>query len=150
MELTIDSQSFDIPGAWEHDLSIGRLLASSRSRGDSIAMPYVQGTTAFPLRRDEVIVDLTLQVFGDVDSTGTPHADEYIGLADNLLFLQDFVADRMDGATATYPATLDVHGARTFTADVQILNFQLVRHALTVAYVSYDLRIPAGRWTEVP
>ena len=150
MELTIDGQSFDLPGAWEHDLSLGRLLATARSRGETSTMPYVQGTTPFPLRRDEVIVDLTMQVFGDKDSTGTPHANEYLGLADNLLFLTDFVADRMDGTTDTYTATLDVHGARTFTAEVQILNFQLVRHALTVAYVAYDLRIPAGRWTEVP
>lgn len=150
MQLTIDSQSLDVPGAWEHDTSIGRLLATAKSRGESIPMPYAQGRTAFPLRRDEIIVDLTMQVYGDKNNAGVAHANEYIGLADNLLFLTDFVNDRMNGTTATYPATLSVHGVRTYTASVQIINFQIVRHALTVAYVSYDLRIPSGLWTLVP
>lgn len=148
MILTIDSQSFDVPGAWEHTTSIARLIATARGRGDNQPMPYLTGRPAHRLWLDEIVVDLELEVFGDVDSTGTPHADEYIGLEDNLLFLMDFVADRMSSTDATVPATLETHGGRMFTADVQILNLQLVRHAITVAYVSYDLRIPAGRWTE--
>ncbi len=147
MELTIDSQSFDVPGAWEHNTSIARLLVNARGRGESITMPYVPGRVAYPVRRDEIIVDLELEVYGDVDHAGAPHADEYVGLADNLLFLQDFANDRMEG-TATYPAVLTV-GTRTFEADVQILNMLLMQHRITAAYVSYDLRIPAGRWTEV-
>lgn len=150
MILTIDAQSFDVPGAFEHTTSIARLLTTVRSRGDNQPMPYLTGRPAQRLWMDEVVVSLDLEVFGDVDNAGTPHADEYIGLEDNLLFLLDFVADRASDVDATVPATLETHGGRTFTADVQILNLQLVRHAITVAYVSYDLRIPAGRWAETP
>lgn len=147
MELIIDAQPFDLEGFCEHNASIGRLLVTASSRGGNRRLPNLAGRRPYPIQVDEVVVDLELEVFGDVDHAGVAYADPFVGLSDNLLFLQDFVLDRM-GAAATVPAVLNVDGGRTFEADVQILNLQLARHAITMAYVSYDLRIPAGRWTE--
>lgn len=146
--LTIDSQSLDIPGAWEHDLSLGRLRSVIKSRGSSRLLPNLPGRRPYPILPDEVVVDLVLEVYGDKDSTGASHVSIYAGLEDNLTYLTDFVLDGWDGATTTRPAVLEMPGGRTFSADVQILNWQVLRHEPTIAYVSYDLHVPAGVWTE--
>lgn len=148
--LTIDGQSFDIEGAWEHDTSLGLLLGAVQSRGSNRLVPGSAGVIANPIRPTEVVVDMRLQVYGDRDETGAAHADEYAGLTDNLVYLRDFVTARMDGVDTTQTAVFEAPGGRQFTTGVQILNWQVVRHAITVAYVSYDLRIPSGVWTEVP
>lgn len=148
--LTVDGQSLDIDGAWEHDLSLGRLLGSVRTRGSNRRVPGAQGVIARPLRKDEVVVDLQLEVYGSKDETGAAHADYFAGLSDNLIYLREWVEGLADGSTETYTALLEVPGGRQFTTDAQIINWQVARHDVTIAYVSYDLRIPSGTWTEVP
>ena len=148
--LTIDSQSFDIPGFAEHDDSLGRLWGAVNARGGNRLVPQVAGRRAYPMLPDEVTVDMQLEVYGVKDNAGVAHADEFVGLSDNLLWLRDFVTSRLDGTTAAVPASLEVVGGRVFEADVQIINWQVVRYAPTVAYVSYDLRVPGGVWTETP
>lgn len=147
--LTIDGQSFDIDGAWEHDKSLGRLLGSLRSRGSSRLVPGSAGTLPNPIRPTEVIVDMALQVLGTKNAVGTPYADEFAGVTDNLIFLRDFVADRMDGTIKTVPAVFEAPGGRQFTTGVQILNWDIARHEGLIAFVTYDLRIPSGVWTEL-
>lgn len=146
--LTIDGQSFDIDGAWEHDKSIGRLLGALRSRGHSRLVPGSAGVLANPIRPTEVIVDLVLEVYGEKNNLGAAHADVFAGVTDNLIFLRDFVKARMDGTTKTVPAVFEAPGGRRFTTGVQILNWDIARHESTVAFVTYDLRIPSGVWTE--
>lgn len=147
--LTIDSQSFDIEGAWKHNRSLRRLRSTVATRGESIAMPYVAGRTAFPTRPDEVVVDMELMVFGIRDSAGSLHTDRLAGLDENLAYLEDFVLDHTDGTTTTWTATLETPSARTWTAEVQILNWQILQENGVQVVIGYDLRIPAGRWTEV-
>ena len=147
--LTIDGQSFDVPGAWEHDLSLARLVVDVATRGANRLVPGTAGVIPRPIRTTELLVDLQLEVFGDKNQAGVAHANEFDGLMDNLIFLRGFVTARADGVETTQAAVLDT-GSRSFTTDVQIINWRLARHALTVAFISYDLRIPSGVWTEIP
>jgi len=147
--LTIASQSLDITGAWEHNMSLTRLIGTAQSRGSNRLIPNNAGRTAYAILRDEVIVDLELEIYGVKNSAGAAHANEFDGLTANMAYLYDFVLDGMaSGAAATRAATLELPNSRTFTADVQILNWRVVRQDVLVAYVSYDLRIPGGIWTD--
>lgn len=147
--LTIDSQSFDIPGAWKHNRSLRRLRSTIVTRGDNRKVPGPPGTYANPTRRDEVIVDLELMVFGQRNSLGAPHMNVLAGLDENLLYLEEFVHDHTNGETAAWPAVLETPSGRTFETDVQILNFQIAQENAVQVVVGYDLRIPSGRWTEI-
>lgn len=147
--LTIDSQSLDIEGAWKHNRSLRRLRSTIRTRGESRLVPNVAGRSAYTVLADEVIVDLELMVYGTNNAAGTPYADPVEGLTDNLITLEDFVLARVDaGSAATLPATLELPGARTFTANVQILNWGIAQENGANVVIGYDLRIPAGVWTE--
>lgn len=145
--LTIDSQSLDIVGAWEHDLSLGRLLGAVQTRGENRLIPNLVGRRAYLMRPDEVVVDMQLEVYGDKDSAGAAHANVYAGLSANLVYLREFVLGTYAAATQT--AVLEVPGGDQFTTEVQILNWQIANHGVTVARIIYDLRIPSGTWTEV-
>lgn len=146
--LTIDSQSLDIAGAWQHNRSIRRLRSTIRSRGESRAIPSMEGRLAKPVVRDEVIVDLELMVFGTNDRLGSAHADEMSGLDENLDYLEGWVHDHIDGTTDTWTAELVTTSGFTYEAQVQILNWQILRDNGPQVVVSYDLRIPAGIWTQ--
>lgn len=146
--LTVDSQSFDIAGAWHHNRSLRRLRSSIRTRGNNRLIPNVDGQIGYPVRRDESVVDMELMVFGLKDQTGTPHADSMSGLDENLAYLEDWVHDHLDGSTAAWPAVLVTTSGRTFEADVQILNWQVMADNGPQVVIGYDLRIPAGIWTE--
>lgn len=148
--LTLGGQSFDLAGFAEHDDSLGRLWGAATARGSTRLIPHVDGRRAYPMRPDEVTVDLQLEVYGEKDNTGAAHVDEFTGLSANLLWLRDFVVATWDGTNATVAASLETVGGSAYTADVQILNWQVVRYAPTVAYVAYDLRIPGGVWTTSP
>lgn len=147
--LTIDSQSFDIEGAWKHNRSLRRLRSTIATRGQNRRVPGTAGVYANPVRRDEVIVDLELMVFGRNNAAGTPYANVLAGLDENLLHLEDFVLDHTDGTTAAWPAVLETASGRTFETDVQILNWQIAQENAVQVVITYDLRIPSGRWTEI-
>ena len=148
VSLTIDSQDLDIAGAWHHyDGSLLRLLSTVASRGDNRLIPNVEGRVAYASLVDEHTVDLEMVVYGAKNGSGTPHANTVDGLAANLATLRTFVlAGLTSDPDATRPATLTV-GASTWTADVQILNWQLARWTGHHAFISYDLRVPSGVWT---
>lgn len=148
--LTIDGQSFDIEGAWKHTRSLRRLRSTIRTRGENQPIPGVAGTADYPVLRDEVVVDLELMVFGRNDAAGTPHASVLAGLDENLAYLDDWIADHTDGTASTYAATLETNSGATYTADVQILNWQPAQENVTQVVMSYDLRIPAGIWVPTP
>ena len=145
--LTIDGQSLDIEGAWKHNRSLRRLRSTAASRGDNRIIPGTAGRTAYPVLRDEVIVDLELIVSGSNDAAGTPHASLIAGLDENLAFLDDWMRDHMDGSAATYTATLETASGTTYTTPVQILNWQVASEHAVQVVMSYDLRIPSGTWT---
>lgn len=144
--LTIAGQSLDIPGAWQHNRSLRRLRSTVRSRGDNRVVPSAAGTTAYAVRRTEVVVGLELMVFGGNDAAGTPHADLVAGLDANLAFLDDWAADRMDGTTATWAGSYLAPNGTTYTADVQLLNWEIAQENVTQVLIAYDLRIPSGIW----
>lgn len=146
--LTINGQSFDLDGFAEHTTSLARLWGAVTTRGENRTIPGAEGRKALAPIVDEVTIDMELDVFGVNDNTGTPHANETVGVSDNVLWLRDFVAALADGSTDTVTASLEVLGSRTFGAEVQILNFQVVNLGTSVARVLYDLRIPGGTWTE--
>jgi hypothetical protein len=146
--LIVDSQSFDIEGAWKHNRSLRRLRSTIRTRGDNAVIAERPGRKAFAPIRDEVVVDMELMVFGRVDGTGTPHADVEEGLDENLAYLEDWVLDRTDGSVVTCLAQLETRSGRTFEADVQLLNWQILQENVTQVVIGYDIRIPLGMWTE--
>ncbi len=148
--LTIAAQALDIDGAWKHNRSLRRLRSSVRSRGDNRLIPNLAGRRAYPVQRDEVVVDLELIVFGRNNSAGTPYANTLAGLDTNLAYLDDWVAGLMDGTTSTYAASLETPDGTTYTADVQVLNWNIAQEHGTVAVVGYDLRVPAGIWVASP
>ena len=146
--LTINAQLLDIAGAWQHNRSLRRLRSTIRTRGETRLIPNVVGRRSYPVMLDEVIVDLELMVFGRNNAAGTPYLDHLEGLDDNLATLETFVRGLADGATADYPATLETASGRTFTTDVQILNWQIAQENAVQVVIGYDLRIPSGVWTE--
>ena len=147
--LTIDGQSLDIEGAWKHNRSLRRLRSTITTRGENQAVEGVPGTSDYPVIRHETVVDLELMVFGRNNAAGTPHASLLAGLDTNLAFLDDWVADHTDGSTSTYAATLETASGASFTADVQIINWQIAQENAVQVVMSYDLRVPSGIWVPV-
>lgn len=145
--LTIDGQSLDIEGAWKHNRSLRRLRSTASSRGENRIIPGTAGTTAYPVLRDEVVVDLELIVSGSNDRLGAPYASLVAGLDSNLDYLDDWMRAHMDGSAATYTASLETANGTTYTTPVQILNWQVAAEHGTQVVMSYDLRIPSGTWT---
>lgn len=146
--LVFDGQAFDIEGAWKHNRSLRRLRSTIRTRGESRIIEGVEGRTPYVVLKDEIVVDLELMVYGVNDGTGTPHSDVLEGLDENLAYLEDFVYDHTDQSAATWTAVLETVSGRTFEAQAQILNWQIAQENVTQVVVGYDLRIPAGVWTE--
>ena len=146
--LTIAGQSLDIEGAWQHNRSLRRLRDTIVSRGESALIPKVAGRRAYAPIRDEMVVDLELMVFGRNNAAGTPHATVLAGLDANLDTLTDWANARIDGTSATWAATLTTNSGATYTADVQILNWQVAQENVTQVVISYDLRIPSGIWAQ--
>ena len=147
--LTIDGQSLDIDGAWGHNRSLRRLRSTIATRGDNQAVEGVPGTTAYGVIRHETVVDLELKVYGINDRLGAAHPDLLTGVDENLAYLDDWVADHTTGSPATYAASLLTSGGTTYTANVQILNWQVAQENAVQVVMSYDLRVPSGIWVPV-
>ena len=145
--LTIDSQSFDIAGAWKHNRSLRRLRSTIATKGENGPKPGQAGRTPYGVLPDEVIVDLELIVFGANNAAGTPHADIVTGLDTNMAFLDDWVRDHADGTTATWTASYLAPNGTTYTTGVQVLNWRIMQDNAISVVIGYDLRIPSGTWT---
>lgn len=146
--LIVDGQSLDIPGAWKHNRSLRRLRDTIASRGENRVISKVPGRRAYAPILDQTIVDLELDVFGRKDSAGIDHADTLDGLDENMDYLSDWVRAHIDGATATWPATLETKSGRTYSGNVQLRNWQVAQEEVTKVVIGYDVIIPAGTWTE--
>lgn len=146
--LRIDSQSFDIEGAWKHNTSIRRLRSTIATKGENTPKPGEDGATEHPVLKREVVVDMELMVFGRKNNLGVAYIDALSGLDENLAYLEDWVYDHTDGTAVSYLAQLESVSGRTFETNVQILNWQIAQENTVQVVVSYDLRIPSGRWTE--
>jgi hypothetical protein len=140
--LTIDGQSFDIEGAWKHNRSLRRLRSTIQKRGENQVVMDVAGRSSYDVVPDEVVVDLELTVSGSNSHLGVPFVDQVVGLDTNLAYLDDWVADH----NSTYAAALETPSGATYTADVQIINWQVAQEHAVQVVMSYDLRVTSALW----
>lgn len=145
--LDLNGVSTDVPGAWHIDRSLVRLLGAPAKRGENTAAPYALGRIAHPQWPDQLVVDLSMNVFGLRDSAGAPHSDPSAGLIANLLYLRDNIFAADTTVTATIPAVLHLPGGDR-VADVQVANDLAVDRGGVVT-ITFDLIVPAGGF-EVP
>lgn len=116
-------------------------------RGDNITIPYVNGRRALPYRIDEATFALRMAITGDVNSAGVKYADPWVGLQANLDYLRANVVDPPTAPSATRAATLVMPSGVTRTANVQVLELEILRHGGPhLVDAALHLRIPAGRF----
>lgn len=143
--LTVNGVLLDRAGAWGHRWGLLRLLGGPDVRGSNTLIPGAAGTVANKLRTTETVYDLELMVHGHKKFDNSAWSDPITGKFGNLLYLQDNVAD--PASTATVAATLTLPDATTRTAQVQIRGWEVASDHGPGCVVTYDLVVPAGRFT---
>lgn len=117
--------------------------------GENVLLPRLAGTRGYPRRITQTSHNLILWVRGDVDSAGTPHAEVWQGLWDNLATLRANAFGPVTTGTGTRACTLTApNGTTTLTADVQ---FESLRPQGEIedpneAIYTVTAVIPAGRF----
>jgi hypothetical protein len=144
--LELDSLSMQIPGAWQINRSLLRLLGGPVKRGENVMVPGVPGRDDVPRLPDETVYDLELLVRGLNDHTAAPFGDEIEGKVTNLRYLQG----RFGEEDGTIGAELYLPDGTSLTGTVQVINWMVAADQGAVATVTFDLVLVDGVWTPVP
>lgn len=119
-------------------------------RGDDRILPGVAGVIPYRRRTTVTRHDLTILVIGDVDATGAPHSDSYIGLETNISSLYTNVVTPTNTGDGTRAASLVLPSGATRTANIHILGLVKQRQFLSdyqsALEATLQISIPAGRF----
>jgi hypothetical protein len=135
-------------GAW-NVLDYAQLWLPRSQRGSNVTKPALSGRWAHRRRIDQTEYVLDFVVGGVIDQYGTPHANRYEGLRENLAWLAENVVDPPPtGATRTvYFLSPE---AVTLTAEVQFLSIESAQRLDDVIVGTLHLLIPLGGFVEIP
>lgn len=145
--LTINAISLNCP-AWDiTDLT--SLWAEVAQRGEDRRIPGVAGVIAYRRRNDVTEHSLAMVISGDVDSTGAPYANPWVGLETNIAALRTNVVDPTNLTDGTRPAILTMPSGATRTANVHVLGLRLseaqgVDGVHAYAFAALTVSIPLG------
>jgi hypothetical protein len=139
--LEIDGLPLSTP-AWQTD-QLDDLLATPEVRGDDILVPYGDGVRPQPRRPTVSKATVNIQIMGDTQPDGTPHASFREGLRLNIAALAWLAGKDGVDAHGTRLATLHLAGA-TLSGRVHVLRLRFARTGPMYATAQMELSIPAG------
>lgn len=121
--LDIDGTVMNCP-AWDiSDLT--PLWAEVTQRGEDRRIPSLVGVWPHRRRMDVTEHALQIVIIGGADKDGTPVANAWIGLEDNINYLRGAVADPTNVSDGTRYATLTMPSGATRFAPIHVLGLRL-------------------------
>jgi hypothetical protein len=142
--LTIGSTVLNSP-AWDIP-NLARLWAEGDARGTNVKLPTVPGARGYPTRLNEASHQLKFFITGDVDQTGAPYAEPWVGLEANSDLLWAGVFSPVLGR-GTRHALLTMPDGTVRAAEVQahlILDADVDDPSFVEATI--DLMVVSGRF----
>ena len=117
-------------------------------RQDEVLLPTADGRRSYPSRLDQSEYELTLYINGEVDQVGTPWADVWEGLYNNLQTLQNNVFLPVGTGRGTRSAVLTQPWGGTMSADVKFESLRAADPVEDARFAVYrtTVIVPAGRF----
>lgn len=130
------------------------LITTADQRGEDRLIPGAGGVIPNRRRLTVTAHDLRLLVVGDVDETGSAHANYTSGLAHNLDYIYNNVVAPVVSTTGTRSATLVIPGLGTKSASIHVTGMRrkeyhtsLTARGPAVWEGTLTISIPAGRFS---
>lgn len=114
-------------------------------RGQNSVVPGRGGSIGRRRRRDEARHSLPMYITGECDHSGTPNADYWVGLEENIAYLESNIVTA-DTTSVTYAASLVMPSGDTRTADIQVEGIKLGDHDQDWVAATLEIVIPGGRF----
>lgn len=140
----LNGPAWDIP-----DLT--PLWIEATQRGEDRLIPGAIGVLAYRRRLTVTEHSLAMVIIGDMDRTGNPVADAWVGLQDNIEYLRANVVDPTNLTDGTRTGVLVMPSGATRTADVHVTGMRLsdlsgADGVFTSINAVLMLSIPTGRF----
>lgn len=121
-------------------------------RQANVVIPHASGQRAYPYRIDQAEHQLPMYLTGVVNSSGTPHANRFQGLNDNIDALLSAILTPPSAPTATVSASITMPDTTVRTANVQVLGLIMQpnlasRENPKVMLAALHLIVPSGYFT---
>ncbi len=144
--LELGNVSMNCP-AWAV-LNVASLWEPAPPRGENLLIPFAGGRFSVGHTRDERADSLQLLIVGTCDSDGVPYGDPYVGLEENVMWLNDNLFDYAE-VRSPFQAELTLPSGSKRGGALQIGVVKFAWEVGIAVTATIDYKLPAGRLTPI-